>query len=568
MRAVPSVRSLPGAAPSESLAATPSRRDPPFFRHLMIPDIATDLIAPRASGSDTQTSALPFPFRVGAIDIGSNAMRLLAAEFTEAHLFEVLDSQRVPVRLGHDVFLTGKLAPEVMDAAVAAMKGFRETLDGLGITRYRAVATSAVRESRNGDEFVERVREEAGLDLEVITGAEEARLVHVAVASRVPLHTGKWVLVDLGGGSVEVSLVDETGILWSESHTMGSVRLLEELSGAGDEPGRFQRLLREYASTLRIPAVALQWKIEGMVATGGNMETLALLAGAALDEQGVSHVPVGQLRAIIDTLARLSYRERVEQLGLREDRADVILPAATVYEHLATVLDVADVQVPHVGIKEGVLLDVVADVVTHRDHAERKSRQSITGALNLGRRYAFDEAHGVHVARLAVSLFDQLQKVHELGEADRRILAAAAILHDIGTYLSHKRHHKHSLYLISQADLPGFTPREILMVANVARYHRKSEPAPRHEDFMRLPAPERERVTRLAALLRIADALDREHLQRVRKIRARIKKKRLLLRFRGEGDLLVERWMLQRKAALFSQVFGLDVELSEKADSA
>ena len=508
-----------------------------------------------------------FPLRVGAVDVGSNAIRLLAAEFTAPAAFNPLHEERVAVRLGHDVFLSGRLAPEVMDAATEALASFRRTLDSLDIRHYRAVATSAVRESRNGDEFVERVEDEARLTLEPITGSEEARLVHVAVNSRIPLQEGKWVLVDLGGGSVEISVVDETGILWSESHTMGSVRLLEELSGAGDEPGRFRRLLREYTSTLQIPAAVKHWKLAGMIATGGNMETLAKLANPSTDEREPSRVAVGDVRAIIDILSRLSYRERVEQLGLREDRADVILPAATVYERLASLVGAEEILVPHVGVKEGVLLDLVEDLTTPPEHQRRREERVLAGAINFGRRFMFEEAHGVHVAKLSLALFDQLEELHGLEKTDRLLLLAAATLHDVGVYLGYKRHHKHSLYLISQAELPGFTPREILMVANIARYHRKAEPAPHHELFMQLKEKERDRVGKLASLLRIADALDREHLQRVDDLQVERKAKSIVLHWRGGGDLLVEQWALKRKAQLFTRLFGLEVRLGENGDA-
>ncbi|HEX2095530.1 MAG TPA: Ppx/GppA phosphatase family protein [Longimicrobiaceae bacterium] len=503
-----------------------------------------------------------FPLRVASMDVGSNAIRFVAAEFTDATRRAVLDEERVAVRLGRDVFLTGKLAPEAMDAAVRGLAGFRERMERLGIEHYRATATSAVRESRNGAEFVRRVREEAGVELEVITGYEEARLVYQAIRSRVGLGRDKWILVDLGGGSVEVSLVDGAGILWSESHTMGSVRLLEELSASGEEPGRFQRLLREYAATLQIPVAAQHWSPAGMIATGGNAEALAKLAGIPPRGGRVGVLPVTALREAIGMLSRLSYRQRVEELGLREDRADVILPAAMVYERVAALAGVEEIRVPGTGVRDGLLLDLVEELTTHQEWEDRRERHAVEGAVALGRRYLFDEAHALHVARLAGALFDQLAETHGLGPADRRILLAAAVLHDVGAYLSRKRHHRHSLYLISQSELPGFAPGEIWMVANVARYHRKGEPTTDHDSFARLSPEERERVTRMAALLRIADALDREHLQAVESLRARVRGGELLLEVESSGDLLLERWALRRKAGLFTRVFGGEVRLT------
>ena len=522
-------------------------------------------VLPKPS-ADTVEGA--FPVRAATIDVGSNAIRLLAAEFTSATELAVLAEERVPVRLGHDVFVTGRLAVRAMDAAVDAIAGFRAKMEALGVDHYRAVATSAVRESRNGGAFVERLREEAGVELEVITGAEEARLVYVAIRSRVELGRRKWIAVDLGGGSVEVSLVDSSGILWSESHTMGSVRLLEELSGAGDEPGRFQRLLREYAATLRIPTLARQWNPAGVIATGGNIEALARLAGTAPTAGKPGGITVEELQGAIQMLSRLSYRQRVEELGMRADRADVIVPAALVYERVAALSGADRILVPGVGLKDGALIDLVEDVTTHQEHEDRKDRRAMEGALSLGRRYLFDEAHASHVARLAASLFDQLAPLHRLGAAERRMLLAAAVLHDIGVFVGHKKHHKHSLYLIQQSEIPEFTPRETEIIGNLARYHRKGVPAAHHEAFTRLPAEDRDRVVRLASLLRLADALDREHLQAVAGVRARIARSRLTLELEGTGDLLLERWALRAKANLFTETFGLEVEATGGGDEA
>lgn len=502
-----------------------------------------------------------FPLRVGCVDSGTNAIRFLVAEFTDSTEYETLAYERVPVRLGHQVFLTGRLASRTMDSAVEAFRSFRSQLDEFELDAFRAVATSAVREAKNGKDLIQRVGEETGIELRAISGSEEARLVHLAVASRVDLAGGQWILTDLGGGSVEVSLVDDMGMLWSESHTMGSVRLLEELSEAQAEVGGFGKLLSDYVSTLRIPAPAQYWSPSGFVATGGNIDALAKLASAPTDGVGVATLSTSDLARVIDLLSRLSYRERIEQLNLREDRADVILPAAMVYHHLARLAKVEEILVPGVGVKEGILLDLVDDLIAHPGHEIRQEEQLTKAAISLGRRFMFDEAHGVQVAQLALSLFDQLQEVHGLGKAERRLLLAASILHDIGTFISHKKHHKHSLYLISRSELPGLSPTEMLMVANIARYHRKNIPRQRHHDFMRLSEEDRETTTRLAALLRVADAMDRSHIQQVDEVDVVLRDGELRLRLRGEGDFLLEKWAMGRKSNLFEKVFHRSVVL-------
>lgn len=509
-----------------------------------------------------QQPAVNFPVRVAAIDIGSNAIRFLAAEFSAPRRYKVIDQVRAPVRLGHDAFLTGRLTPDGMDRAVETIAGFRARIEKLDLLRCRAVATSAVRDSRNGRELIERIKLETGIEPETITGSEEARLAHVAVRSRIDLGRRKWVLADLGGGSVEISLVDEHGIHWTESRGMGSVRLLEELAVAGDEPGRFRRRLEEYTATLQIP-LTQNVRPSGFIATGGNIEALARLIRSDCDANGVARLTVSALRNTIEALAKLSYQQRVEELGLREDRADVILPAAMVYERLALLAGMNEILVPFVGIKDGIVIDLVEDLMPEVGRRSRHDQIAWSGAMTLGKRYHFDAAHGRHVAELALSLFDQLADVHELDAVSRRILMISALLHDIGTFIAYRRHHKHSQYIIAESDLPGFSPAEIQVIANIARYHRKNTPSEHHDTYTKLSETDRDRVVKLAAILRLADALDREHRQTVRQVTVRQDDGKLHLELEGDGDLLLERWALERKAGMFERVFKLDLRVKD-----
>ncbi len=514
-------------------------------------------------------SASPdFPLRVGAVDVGSNAIRFVAAEFEETGLFRELAYERIPVRLGHSSFLTGELAASAMDDAVDGFRRFREEIDRLGIDHVRAVATSAVRESRNGADLVQRIREHTGIHLHPISGIEEARLVWMAVTTRIDFGDSKWMLVDLGGGSVEVSLADRAGIMWNESHKMGSVRLLEELAGATDATAHFANLLAEYAATLRIPHASKHWTPVELIATGGNMEELARMAGEPAAD-GVRVVTRERLGAAIEELSRLSYAQRIDRLGLREDRADVILPAAIVYDRVAELAGADRILVPGVGVKEGVLLDLVDELVSGGGLG-RLERIVYEGSLSLGRRYLFDEAHGEHVAMLAVSLFDQLLDVHQLAPDDRRVLLAGALLHDIGQHISYSKHHKHSLYLILHSEIPGIAPDELPLVALVARYHRRAEPREDQFLYRDMSPRDRKRVERMAAILRLADSLDREHLQRVHSVEARIHDDRLELHLDKDGRLLLEQWALRKKGKLFARVFGLEpyvtFELSQDAN--
>ena len=298
---------------------------------------------------------LTFPLRVAAIDIGSNALRFLAVEFVDDRSFTVLEAQRTQVRLGVTAFRDGTLSEASIDQAVAAIASYRARMDRLDVVHYRAVATSAVRESGNGAELLERVRASSDVVLEAITALEEARLVHVAVRSRVDFGSRQWVLADLGGGSVEVALADAIGVHWSVSHGMGAVRLLAELDGSGGLE-RCRAHIAAYVASLTLPPGA---RPAGFIATGGNADALAVVAGAARDERGVSRVPLVLLDELARRMAAMSLRERTEKLGVRAERADVILPAAMVYAGLCAHFGFDTMVAPNVGLREGVVLDLV-----------------------------------------------------------------------------------------------------------------------------------------------------------------------------------------------------------------
>ncbi len=509
------------------------------------------------------SSESPLPQTVAAIDIGSNALRCSITRIVSPILTEVVDSARLPLRLGHDVFQSGRLGVAAMERALKGLAHFRDMMDGLSVARYRAVATSAVRESKNGRELVARARRESGLRVDVINGAEEARLVFLAVRDRVPLGDGRWIIVDLGGGSVEISFASKEGILWTESRPIGSVRLIEELSGSGEQPESFGRLLADYVSAIRLPRSARPGKISGLVATGGNIESLARIGAQADSEERTVRLPVARLRSLARELSRMSYSERIQAYRLKEDRADVILPAAHVYLRLAELMGSDEIVVPFVGLKEGIIMEMVEDLTGRAPSAEDRSRQTWDTALNLGRKFGFDEAHAVRVATLASSLFEQLQDLHGLEASDGRLLAASALLHDVGTFVAYSRHHKHSFYLIAQSQLTGFSSHEMHLVALVARYHRKSAPSLRHPDFFRLAEADRLRVRKLAGILRIADALDCEHAQKVSGVRAGIDPQAVTLRLEGSGDLLLETWEARKKARLFVSLFRRGFEIQD-----
>lgn len=505
--------------------------------------------------------------RFAAIDVGSNAMRVRVVEATSAAEIRELHADRAPVRLGHDVFVHGRLANAALSAAAEALRRFREILDVHKVDRYRAVATSAVREAENGALLVERARREAGIELEVIEGGEEARLVRLAIVSRLELREQRALLLDLGGGSLELSLVDRGQLRASRSLPIGTVRLLEMFHTRGAsvtaQPSAEEEVAREYVlrQLREVSSEIARGSFDVCVGTGGNFETLAQLCAAAPGGSGVPTIDVGAVQALLPVLAALSPDERRARFALRPDRADVIVPASEIVLAVAETFGCQRILAPGIGLKEGVLEELIEKHFDVWDYGG-EANASIEAAVRLGRRYHFDEAHGTLVARLAADLFDQLLPLHRLGERERLLLRAAAMLHDIGDFIRYEAHHRHSHYILMNSDIVGLTPAERAVVANVARYHRKSHPDTAHPNFRDLDRDDRSRVRVLAAILRIADALDREHTGKITGLRAVVKKGKLELHLTGARERQLEEWTVVRKSQLFEEVFDLAVEIA------
>jgi exopolyphosphatase / guanosine-5'-triphosphate,3'-diphosphate pyrophosphatase len=522
--------------------------------------------------------------RFAALDLGSNALRL---RIIEAHAaipgreqlsllpdagsgWKEVASLRASVRLGSEVFVTGKLAMSSIGQACAALREFRESMDDAKVDAYRATATSAVREASNGATLVERARREAGIELDVIEGIEEARLIQLAVVRRLGLADKRALLVDVGGGSTELTLLDKGRSTWAISLPIGTVRLLEMyLRGTKTVDRGRQKLLFEGVDRALAEAMPTLKKasFDVMVGTGGSVDTLCELCPLKGGHAGYPRaVDVPVMKTLLAKLFGMSPDQRRDAFALRPDRADTIVTASSIFLRVAELLKTTAIVAPGVGLKEGILEELV-DKYFNRWDTESEARTVIDGCLRLGNRFGFDQAHGELVASLAMSLFDDIAAYHGFGERDRLLLRAAALLHDIGDYVRYDGHHKHSYYLINNSDIMGLTPDERAIVANVARYHRKSPPDPSHTNFRDLDKDARSKVRGLAAILRIADALDREHLGKVKSARAEIdgKGRKLHLFVTGEEDRELEEWTVRAKSELLRDVFDLDLVLAAPA---
>src|SRR5215467_7111129 len=501
---------------------------------------------------------------IAAIDVGSNAIRLAIANVTTDGEYQTLCNIREPVRLGQDVFTKGLISPQTTDRMLETFSSFKQKLSDQAVTHVKAIGTSALREASNRDSLLKAVAKATGIEISIIGGEEEARLIHQAVKQIVNLKSKVALLVDIGGGSVEVVLADDTTVLCTESYSMGSVRLLKILDEkAGEE--RFHQLVTEYvdATQRRLEQEIGNQKIDICIGTGGSIEALGELRKDLFEKNSAQKITTDELKALLKKLRTMTFQERIQHLRLRPDRADVIVPAAIVLQKIVQQSGVAEVVIPGIGLKDGLLLEIIAEI---RDHEKRSYRgQVIESARRLGRKYSFDEKHANIVAKLALQIFDQTKTVHELDDEARLILEVSALLHDIGHYVNVANHHKHTFYLIQSSPLIGLTSLQMDMVANVARYHRKSPPKIQHKSFQDLAPKQRLIISKLAAILRLADALDHEHASTVDSVEVECKRPRFSFRLKGKGDMLLEKWALAAKRDLFETVFDANVVVEDLA---
>jgi exopolyphosphatase/guanosine-5'-triphosphate,3'-diphosphate pyrophosphatase len=522
--------------------------------------------------------------RFAAVDVGSNALRLRIVEASapshrpKPHLallpdgpttpgptpgpWRDLTTLRAPVRLGAEVFLSGRLAPASIGQACDALREFKAEMDRAKVDAYRAIATSAVREAKNGATLVERARREAGIELETIEGIEEARLIQLAVTRRISVDDKRALLVDVGGGSTELTLLDHAETAFTMSLPLGTVRMLEAyLRGAKTIDRARERLLEEAIDRALGEALPKLGSIDLLVGTGGNVETLFDLCPAKGPHRAID---VAAARSLFKKMCAMSNGERRDAWQLRPDRADTIVPATAIFLRIAGALKRATIAAPGVGLAAGILEELV-DKFFHVWDAAGEAEHILEACMRIGRHYHFDESHARCVCRFATQLFDDLLAVHAFDSRDRLLLRAAAILHDIGDYVHYSGHHKHSYYLIEHADIMGVTPDERAIIANIARYHRKGPPDPTHPNFRELSKEARGKVRGLAAILRVADALDREHKQKIETVRAAVDRSagRVTLFLGGDKDRELEEWTVGAKGSLWRDEYDLDVVIAK-----
>ncbi len=505
------------------------------------------------------------PEVAAVVDIGSTAIRMVIAQLGEDGEWNRLDRAARPVSLGRDVFMSGSLSRESMQQAISILTGFRELLRGWSVAESatRVIATSAIREARNRDTFVDRVAIRTGFRIEIVEGIEENHLTYLAVQHAVSPMKAQFsranaMIIEVGGGTTEIMLLHRGKMAAAHSLRIGTVRMEQEVRPLWSSAEQIEEFMRE---NLRVSHELLNSelkldRVRYFVAVGGDARHAAHAVGERVGEHYWT-LKREAFNTYLDHLQDLTLDEIVREYGITYNEAEGLVPALTVYRLFLESTAAEDLIVPDVSIREGVLISFAlgSDWAVERQFYS----QVVASARNLARRYHYDEPHSAHVAELALSLFDQLKSEHALDRHARMLLEVSAIVHDIGTYIRASGHHKHGQYIIQNSEIFGISRDDLRVISNVVRYHRKALPSSAHTDYVALRRELRILVLKLAAILRIADALDRGHSQRINSVAVEIGEGDVILTCEYQGDISTERYGFDGKADMFEQVFGLNV---------
>ncbi len=532
---------------------------------------------------ESEDALLQLPLRslshdrtMAAIDVGTNSIHMVVVKVQPAiPAFTIIAKEKATVRLGDRDKKTGRLTPTAIERAIAALKRCREVAQSLNAEETIAVATSAVRESPNGQNFIHQVEEEVGLVINLISGTEEARRIYLGVLSGMEFNHQPHVLIDIGGGSTELILGDGHEPRTLSSTKIGAVRLTAEMVSSDPISSSDFNYLQAYVrGMLERPIEELQAQLQPgekprMVGTSGTIEAIATIhahekLGFVPDPLNGYQFSLKDLRDIVNRLRKLSYTERLDLPDMSERRAEIIVAGAVILQETMTLLGLDSITICERALREGVVVDWMLTHGLIEDRLRYQSSIRQRSVLKIAHKYHVNLEHSERVAKFALGLFDQTQgTLHDWGTAERELLWSSAILHNCGHFVSHSSHHKHSYYLIRNGDLLGYTEVEIEAIANLARYHRKSVPKKKHENYRNLSSKQhRQAVSQLSTLLRLAVALDRRQIGAIQDLQCEYNSdtKELHLRLQplhAKDSCNLELWSLNYKKGPFEAEFNV-----------
>jgi len=517
--------------------------------------------APVATGPPVAAGT---PTVLSVIDVGSSGVRMLLAELKPDGAVRILEDVQKPLALGRETFRTGTLSAASIQKAVNILRQYRSMMDTYSVTHTRAVATSAVRAALNRDTFVDRIFLATGIEVEVIEGSQETLLTFAAVqralAARPDFTSEDSLMFELGAGSTEWALVRAGEVAGSLTYDLGTLRMRDLLRAEGTDKRAVTRLIQHNVREMmnEVKRTLPFEKVANLIAIGSE----ARFAARALKGEGeLAAVSAKDLRTLADKILAMSSAEAAVSFSITTSEAESLVPAFLAYAELIRLNPVDKLLVASASMRDGLLLQVARSIQS--GSGVFFPEQTIAAALNLARKYHADERHGVHTAALARAIFEATQAQHGMGENERLLLEVASIVHDIGNYVAARGHHRHAYYLLVNSEVFGLSKMELEIVANVARYHRKGAPQSDHPAYAALPRSARLSVNRLSAILRVADALDKSHAQRIQSPKIILQEEELLIDVDGAEDLALERLTLDQKGGLFEEVFGLKPVLRE-----
>jgi len=511
---------------------------------------------------------------VAFIDLGTNSARLLLVSVAADGSTTTISQQKEVIRLGEGEFAGKKLRDDAMDRAAAVCGRFAEMARAKGAAEIIAVATSATREARNKTAFLQRLHRQTKINLRIISGKEEARLIYLGVSSGTRLDDQKALFIDIGGGSTEIVLGNQSEHFFIDSLKLGAIRITSMFFEPGFDgpvsPAAYRRIVQHVrSSTVRAAAALSGHKIDLAIGSSGTVQNMVDITARRVHGRPAQRddvIATADLSASAAELCALPLADRRNVPGLSANRADIIIAGAAILETILRQLKVPGLRASERGLREGLLIDYLARSQAATPLTSTSFRER--SVLRLGRACNFDQRHAFHVARLALMLFDSARDLglHPFGPAERELLEYAALLHDVGAFVSYANHQVHSHYLIRHAELLGFDDREIGLIALVARYHQKSYPSKSLAEFAALPDEDRRAVEVLCTLLRLAECLDRGHMGVVTAARLEARgKSEVVLRVEAAGDCRLELWGVHDRRKAFRRTFDtqLEVEVAE-----